>query len=71
MFSLFVVFEGSAELGPVPIVRVSDDKLTRSVAGRALLTLSKRADALLLMDEAASVDVRHEVEALRAIINSM
>ena len=68
MFSLFLVYEGSADLGPVTICRVADDSLTRNVATRALAKVSQTAEALRLVDGEASADAFGEADRLRSVL---
>jgi hypothetical protein len=68
-FSLFLVFEGSSDLGPVPFCRVADEQLTRRVANFALDKASRTARALRLVDDDAASDADLEVDRLRAIVD--
>ena len=70
-FSLFLVFEGSPELGPVPICRVADADLTKNVAAFALDRASRRMSALRLVSEEASADASFEVDKLRSVLASI
>jgi hypothetical protein len=71
MFSLFLVYEGSAELGPVTICRVADDSLTRNVASRALAKVTQTAEALRLVDDEASADAFSEAGRLRSVLETI
>ena len=68
MFSLFLVYEGSADLGPVTICRIADDSLTRNFASCALAKVAKTAEALRLVDGDASEDALSEADRLRSVL---
>lgn len=68
MISLFVVYEGSAELGPVPICRVADARLTRRVTAFALAKATQTATAMRVVDDDAFSEASDEVDRLRAVL---
>jgi hypothetical protein len=68
MISLFVVFEGSTELGPVPICRVTNSRLTRRVTAFALAKTTQTAEAMRIVDDEASSEASCEVDRLRAVL---
>ncbi len=67
-FSLFLVFEGSSETGPVPLCRVVDPGLTHQVAEFALAKASRSADALGFVDRDAAFYATCEADRLRVIL---
>jgi hypothetical protein len=68
MYSLLLVYEGSSDLGPVPICRVADETLTRDVAIRAIDKLSKRAHVLRPIDGEAADDADTEADRIRSVL---
>ncbi len=67
-YSLFVVFEGSENLGPVPICRIVDAGLTKIVANFALAKATRSATALRTFSDEASDEAFCEADRLRSII---
>jgi hypothetical protein len=68
MYSLLLIYEGSSDIGPVPICRVSDEALTRNVARRAIDKLSERANVLRPIDDAAAEDADLEADRIRSVL---
>ncbi len=68
MITLFVVYEGSPELGPVPICRVSNSGLTRRVTRFALAKANQTAAAMRIIDDDAFSEATREVDRLQAAL---
>jgi hypothetical protein len=68
MYSLLLVYEGSGELGPLAICRVTDEALTRRVARRAIEKLSARANVLRPIYGEAAEDADLEADRLRSVL---
>lgn len=67
-FSLFVVFEGAADLAPLPLCRISDPEITRCAVAQALDKASKREAANLLEDNVVRTEISRQAEDLRGIL---
>lgn len=67
-FSLFVVFEGSSDLGPLPLCRISDKEIIRSAVTQALDKAAKRASIDLLDDDVVRSEISKQENDLRGIL---
>jgi hypothetical protein len=67
-FSLFVMFEGSGELGPVPLCRIADADITREAVSRALDKTAQRARLGGLEYSAVRADICRQEQDLRDIL---
>ena len=68
LFSAFLVYEGSRELGPVAICRVVDPEITRAVGAAALNKTMQMAEAMRIVDADAFSDACDEADRIRAVM---
>jgi hypothetical protein len=67
-FSLVLLFEGSSDLGPVPIFRVVDPELNHLATERAIANAVHKASSLKLVDDEAYAEASSELDRLRAVL---
>jgi hypothetical protein len=67
-FSLFVVFEGSRDLGPVPLCRIADQSIIKDAIARALENASRKVRTASLDDEVVHSEICRQEEYLRDIL---